>query len=159
MPARRDPPSRRAGRVAEAIGRGMAAAIVGTAAMTASSTLEMKLRGREPSTAPATAVGRLLGVRPTDARGEQRFASVAHSVTGVSLGAARGLLDVAGATRPSVTLPATFAVVMTPEVVLAPALGATEAPWRWGVVETAISAFHHVVWAAGTEAAYRAIAP
>jgi uncharacterized membrane protein YagU involved in acid resistance len=77
----------------------------------------------------------------------------------VSLGAARGVLDVAGASRPVVTVPATFAVVMAPEVVLAPALGATDPPWRWGVVETAISAFHHVVWAGATEIAYRTMAP
>jgi hypothetical protein len=150
---------RRVGRVAEAVGRGLAAGVAGTAVMTASSALEMKLRGREPSTAPASAMGRVLGVRPTGPAGEQRFATLAHSLTGVSLGAVRGLLDVAGVRRPIAALPATFAVVMTPEVLLAPALGATDPPWRWGLAETAISAAHHVAWAAGTEAAYRALSP
>ena len=131
-----DPMRRRVGRVAEAAGRGLAAGIVGTALMTVSSTLEMKWRGRDPSTAPAKAVGRLLGVRPTSRKGEQRFATVAHALTGVSLGAARGLLDVGGRRRRPATRPATFAIVMTPEVILAPALGATDAPWRWGVAET-----------------------
>ena len=149
--------ARRAARVAEAVGRGLAAGAVGTAAMTVSSTLEMKLRGRPQSTAPARAVGRLLGDQPTDPRGEERVANVAHAVTGVSLGAARGLLDAAGV-RPDAAFPATVAVVMAPELVLAPALGATDPPWRWGAVETAISVAHHVVWAAGTEAAYRALA-
>jgi hypothetical protein len=153
------PLGRRMGRVAEAVGRGLAAGLAGTALMTVSSTREMKLRGREPSTAPAKAVGRLLGVRPSGPKGEQRFATVAHSVTGVSLGAARGLLDVAGVRRPIAVLPAAFAIVMTPEVVLAPALGATDPPWRWGVAETAMSALHHAVWAVGTEVAYRAVAP
>jgi hypothetical protein len=154
-----DPVGRRVGRVAEAVGRGLAAGVAGTALMTVSSTLEMKLRGREPSTAPAKAVGRLLGVQPTGRRGEQRFATVAHALTGVSLGAARGLLDVAGIRRPVAVLPASFAMVMTPEVVLAPALDATDPPWRWGAAETAISALHHAVWAVGTEVAYRAVAP
>jgi hypothetical protein len=158
-PSGREDPRHRVGRVTEAVGRGLAAGAVGTAAMTLSSTLEMKLRGREPSTAPAKAVGRLLGVRPTGRKGEQRFATVAHSLTGVSLGGARGLLDAAGVRRPVTTVPATFAVVMTPELVVAPALGATDPPWRWGLVETAISAFHHLVWAGATEAAYRALAP
>jgi hypothetical protein len=149
----------RVGRVAEAIGRGLVAGAVGTAAMTVSSTVEMKLRGRQPSTAPAKAVGRLLGVQPTGRKGEQRFATVAHSLTGVSLGGARGLLDAAGVRRLVTAVPSTFAIVMTPELVLAPALGATDPPWRWGLAETAISAFHHVVWAGATEAAYRALAP
>jgi hypothetical protein len=131
---------RRVGRVAEAVGRGLAAGVAGTAVMTASSALEMKLRGREPSTAPASAMGRVLG-RP--------FLSGFRSVT----------VDVAGVRRPIAALPATFAVVMTPEVLLAPALGATDPPWRWGLAETAISATHHVAWAAGTEAAYRALSP
>jgi len=150
---------RRVGRVAEALGRGLAAGVAGTAVMTLSSTLEMKWRGRAPSTAPAKAVGRLLGVKPTSSTGEQRFAMVAHSLAGVLLGAARGLLDVAGLRRPIAVLPATFAIAMTPEVLLAPALGATDPPWRWGVAETAISTFHHSVWAVGTEVAYRAVAP
>jgi hypothetical protein len=137
----------------------MAAGVVGTALMTVSSTLEMKARGREPSTAPAKAVGRVLGVRPTSAKGEQRFATVAHALTGVSLGAARGLVDVAGVRGPFAAASASFAIVMSPEMVLAPALGATEPPWRWGAGETAISAVHHVVWALGTEVAYRALAP
>jgi hypothetical protein len=150
---------RRVGRVAEAAGRGVAAGIVGTVVMTASSTLEMKLRGRDPSTAPARAVGRLLGVKPASRKGEQRFATVAHALTGVSLGAGRGLLDVAGVRRPAAALPASLAMVLVPEVVLAPALGATDPPWRWGAAETAISVLHHAAWAAGTEVAYRAVSP
>jgi hypothetical protein len=43
--------------VACKIGRGLAAGLVGTAAMTVSSTLEAKLRKRKPSQAPATATG------------------------------------------------------------------------------------------------------
>ncbi len=39
------------GDVAGAVGRGLFAGAVGTAAMTVSSTLEMKLRGREESSA------------------------------------------------------------------------------------------------------------
>jgi hypothetical protein len=49
--------------------------------------------------------------------------------------------------------------VMVPEVVVAPALGATDLPWRWGGAETAISAFHHIVWAAAADSAYRSLAP
>jgi hypothetical protein len=103
-------------------------------------------------------VGRLLGVRPVDEAGERRFATVAHVATGVGLGASRGLLEVAGLRDVRATLPAQLAIVLTPELVAAPALGATEPPWRWGIAETAISLVHHVVYAAATDAAYRALA-
>jgi hypothetical protein len=150
---------RRIGRAAEAVGRGLVAGAAGTAAMTASSTLEMKLRHRPASTAPARAVGRVLGVEPVNPAGERRFATVAHSLTGVSLGGARAALELAGVRSSRTALPASFAVAMAPEIVVAPALGATDPPWRWGVLESAISALHHVVWAGASEAAYRALSP
>jgi hypothetical protein len=39
--------------IAEAVGKGLVAGLAGTTAMTLSSTLEMKLQGREASTTPA----------------------------------------------------------------------------------------------------------
>jgi hypothetical protein len=53
-------------RLAEAIGGGLLAGVAGTAAMTASSTLEAKLRDRGSSSAPADAASKVLGVEPTD---------------------------------------------------------------------------------------------
>lgn len=48
-------------RVSAAIGRGLLAGVVGTAAMTVSSTLEAKASGRGSSTTPADAVGVVAG--------------------------------------------------------------------------------------------------
>lgn len=139
-------------RVAIVAGRGLVAGAAATAAMTVSSTLEMKLRGRPPSPAPATVAAKLLGVRPE----KDRFAVIAHSSMGVGLGAVRGMIDLAGL-RGSPAAVAFFAVAWSPDLVVVPAAGAAEAPWRWGIVETAISALHHVVYAAAGEAAYRAL--
>ena len=55
--ARRSPT--RAGRLMEPLGRGLIAGLIGTAAMTVSSTAEAKLSGRGPSTTPAAAAGAL----------------------------------------------------------------------------------------------------
>ena len=55
-------PAIRLGEVAAAVGIGLAAGVVGTVAMTVSSTLEAKLRGREASTTPARAASKVLGV-------------------------------------------------------------------------------------------------
>ena len=142
--------------VAIAIGRGIVAGVAATAAMTVASTAEMKLRGREPSTAPAKVAGKLLGVKPRKQAGE-RFATVAHAVAGVSLGTARGLLDVAGVRGPAAPA-AFFAIAWTPELIAVPAAGAAEPPWRWGTKEIVISALHHGIYAAAGERTYRALA-
>ena len=49
------------GDVAAAFGKGVFAGVAGTAAMTISSTVEMKLRGRAASSAPAQAAAKVLG--------------------------------------------------------------------------------------------------
>ncbi|HSH78506.1 MAG TPA: hypothetical protein VLA19_08245 [Herpetosiphonaceae bacterium] len=84
------------GDVAGAVGRGLFAGVVGTAAMTVSSTVEMKLRGRKVSTAPADAAGKVLGVQPTGEAEKQRFSTIVHWGYGTGWGAARGLIGAAG---------------------------------------------------------------
>jgi len=121
--------------------------------MTIASTAEMKLRRRAPSTAPAKVAGRLLGVKPRKKAGD-RFAAIAHLSAGVSLGATRGLLDLVGL-RGAPAAVAFFWIAWTPDLVVVPAAGAAEPPWRWGAGELAISAAHHAVYAATGERAYR----
>ncbi|MDQ3343242.1 MAG: hypothetical protein M3524_06675 [Actinomycetota bacterium] len=82
-------------------GVGAAAGLIGTAAMTLSSTLEAKLRGRGSSTTPATAVVNTLGVEPKSDSHEQRLNNIAHWGYGTSLGTLRGLLAVAGLSGPA----------------------------------------------------------
>jgi hypothetical protein len=142
--------------VAVALGRGLVAGVAATAAMTVATTVEMKLRRREPSTAPAQVAGRLLGVKPRKRAGD-RFATVAHLATGVSLGTARSLLDLAGVHGPAAPA-AFFAIAWTPDLLVVPAAGAAAPPWSWGAKEVAISAAHHAVYAAAGETTYRALA-
>ena len=52
------------GDVASAFGKGIFAGVAGTAAMTLSSTIEMKVRGRPASSTPAQAAAKVLGVEP-----------------------------------------------------------------------------------------------
>src|SRR5688500_1261211 len=54
------------GEDAAACGTGIFARIAGTAAMTLSSTIEMKVRGRPASSTPAQAAAKVLGVEPVD---------------------------------------------------------------------------------------------
>jgi len=142
--------------LAVALGRGLVAGVAGTAAMTVASTVEMKLRRREPSAAPAEVAGKLLGVKPRKRAGG-RFATVAHLTAGTSLGVARGLLDLAGV-RGNAARAAFFAIAWSPDLVAVPAAGAAPPPWRWGAKEVAISAAHHAAYMAAGDATYRALA-
>ena len=144
------------GDVAASVGKGLFAAVAGTAAMTVSSTLEMKIRGRQASSAPAQAAGKVLGVEPTGEMEEARFSNVVHWGYGTSWGAIRGLIDAIGLEDPSATA-AHFLTVWSTEQVMLPALGVAPPFWRWGAKEVAIDAFHHLVYACTTGVAYAAL--
>src|SRR3954470_13760488 len=78
---------------AQNVGKGLAAGLAGTAAMTISSTIEQKLRHRPASTAPADATAKVLGISdfwspaPRD-----RFSNISHGGYGTCWGAVRGVL-------------------------------------------------------------------
>lgn len=147
----------RLGGVAASVGLGLFAGLAGTAAMTVSSTVEAKLRHRDPSTAPARAASKVLGVAPVDARGERRFNQLVHWGYGTGWGAVRGLISATGLSDVPATLVHLGAVWGGEQVVL-PASGASPPATEWGATEIAIDLFHHVVYVAATAAAFRRLA-
>ena len=146
----------RVGEVASAAGRGLVAGAVGTAAMTASSTLEVKLRDREGSTAPTDAAAKVLGIQPRDPAGRARFSNVVHWSYGTGWGAVRGLIAAAGLSGPRAT-GAHFAAIWPGALVMLPSLGVAPPPWKWGATELGIDAMHHLVYVTATSVAYAAI--
>lgn len=139
---------------ADTIGRGLAAGFAGTAAMTVSSTLEMKLRGRSPSTAPADATAKVLGIeRFSDDAAKARFATLVHWGYGSAWGVVRGLLRLAGLPPAKATV-AHLAAVWGNEAVMLPVLDVAPPFWTWGAEEVAIDVWHHVVYATATGLAY-----
>ncbi len=146
----------RLGEIAAAVGRGLFAGAFGTAAMTASSTLEMKLRDREGSTAPADAAGKVLGVQPRDPAGNERFSNVVHWAYGTGWGAVRGLIGATGLSGPRAA-GAHFAAIWPGELVMLPSLGVAPPPWNMGVTELGIDALHHLVYVTATSVAYAAL--
>ena len=146
------------GGLAAKIGRGAVAGAVGTAAMTVSSTIEMKLRGREGSTAPADAAMKVLGIESfCDDGARSRFSNAVHWGYGTSWGVPRALLDVAGL-DPAAATAAHGAALWGSEQVMLPALGVAPPLWEWGAVEVAIDALHHVVYTVAASVAYEALA-
>ena len=141
------------GDVAAAVGKGLFAGVAGTVAMTASSTIEMKLRGRPASSAPATAAAKVLGVEHKGQGEEARFSSIVHWGYGTSWGAVRGLIGAAGL-RGLRANAAHLGAVWGTEQAMLPALGVAPPFWEWGAKEVAIDAFHHLVYAGATGAAY-----
>ena len=119
--------------IAADLGKGLFAGAAGTAAMTVSSTLESKLRDRDPSSTPADAAGKVPGVRPRDPEGQARFSTVVHWAYGTNWGAVRGLLGSLG---------------------LKGAPAAAPPVWDSPPAEAAIDAFHHAVYATATGMAY-----
>ncbi len=141
------------GDVAADVGRGLFAGLLGTAAMTVSSTAEMKIRGRPASNAPAVAAGKVLGVEPKDEEGEARFSTLVHWGYGTGWGAVRGLVGTAGLEGPAAAA-AYFGAVWGTEQVMLPALDVAPPFWTWGAKEVGIDAFHHLVYATATSVAY-----
>ena len=146
----------RLGDTAAAVGKGLFAGAAGTVAMTISSSLEAKLRGREGSTAPADAAGKVLGIQPRDPAGKARFSNVVHWGYGTSWGAVRGLLHAAGLDGTK-ALVAHFVAIWGSAQVMLPSLNVAPPPWESEPKEIAIDVFHHAVYVTATGAAFAAL--
>ncbi|MDP8956434.1 MAG: DUF1440 domain-containing protein [Actinomycetota bacterium] len=137
--------------------RAILSTALGTVGMTLSSTTEMKLRGRPESTAPGQAANkvlRLVGVPKFEGRALEVLSTWTHWVYGTAWGVVFWLLiDVAGLPL-AVAGIAFFFIVWVTEQVQLPLLGVAPPPWRWGIRENVIDAWHHIVYAATTVLAW-----
>jgi hypothetical protein len=145
-------------KTATAIGEGLVAGFVGTAAMTVSSTVEARLRRRAPSTAPARATAKALGIRAFDSDlAQARFNDLSHWGYGTGWGVVRGLLGASGM-PPAKATAAHGAAVWGSAAVTLPALEVAPPFVFWGREEVAIDLFHHAVYALATGLAYEVVA-
>jgi hypothetical protein len=144
------------GELAAAAGVGLAAGVAGTAAMSLSSTIEARVRHREPSTAPAGAASKLLGVKPEGEEQAKRFNVIVHWAYGTGWGAVRGLLGCTGLPAPAASA-VHLAALWGSEQVMLPALGVSPPLTRQRPAEIAIAAWHELVYVAAAGAAYEAL--
>lgn len=149
---------RRIGRLAGYAGRGALAGLIATSLMTLSSTIEMKLRGRDPSDTPAKAAGKVLGVQPRDPEGSARFGNAVHWSYGTLWGAVGGLLRGFGLREPLAT-GTHFASVWGAELVVLPLLGVSPPVTEWGAAEVGIDATHHLIYALAMAGAWQLLRP
>ena len=140
--------------VAEGAGKGLVAGLAGTAAMTVSSSYEAKRRGRPPSTAPADAAAKVLGIEQfaSDAA-KDRFSNLVHWGYGTGWGAVRGVLG-ASEISPLAATAAHGAALYGSEQAMLASLGIAPPFWKWGVTEVGIDLLHHTVYVVATGVAY-----
>ena len=140
--------------LANDIGKGVFAGLAGTAAMTLSSTLEAKLRGRQASTAPAKAATKALGIETfEDGEAYAKFSNLVHWGYGTGWGVARGVLRAVGLSLGLAT-PAHFAALWGSAIVTLPRFDAAPPVTQWGAEEVAIDLFHHAVYITAAAVAY-----
>jgi hypothetical protein len=144
-------------KAATAIGDGLVAGVLGTAAMTVSSTVEARLRHRAASSAPARATAKALGIAEFENDlAKARFNDLSHWGYGTGWGIVRGVLGAAGMPAAKATA-AHGAAVWGSAAVTLPALDVAPPFVFWGREEVAIDLFHHTVYAIATGLAYELV--
>lgn len=145
-----------AGKIALALGKGIIAGLAGTAAITLSQMIEMKITKRESSDTPAKAVNKVLHVEATDEEHKSQFNQEVHWTYGTLWGLARGVLGLMGVKG----LPATalhYGAVWGTEMVMLPSIDVAEPVTEWGGKAIAKDGMHHLVYAIVAGAVYDAI--
>lgn len=138
---------------------GLAAGVVGTAAMTSAQVWLYGITGGEASDAPAKVGERILGAFGVKVKKEQRPAlnTAMHVLYGASWGKAFGLALGRGERPPGPVQGLAFgANVWGVSLAMLPALGLADAPWRRRVSGLAQDLGFHLVYGAATAAAYEA---
>jgi hypothetical protein len=145
-------------RLAEGIGKGVLAGIAGTAAMTASSTIEAKMRGRPFSTAPAKAAARALGIETfEDGQAYARFSNLVHWGYGTAWGIARGVLRALGVTPPLATA-AHFVTLWGSSLYTLPKYDVAPPVTQWAKEDVGIDVLHHFVYVGATSLVFELLA-
>jgi len=140
--------------LAHGIGKGVIAGMAGTAAMTVSSTIEAKLRGRAFSTAPAQAAARALAIETfDDGAAYARFSNLVHWRYGTGWGVASGVLRSLGIS-PRLATPAHFAAIWGSSLYTLPKYEVAPPVIEWAAEDVAIDVFHHLVYVTATGLAF-----
>jgi len=141
------------GRLGEVVGKGLVAGLAGTAMITLSSTVEAKIRKRPPSQTPANAALKVLRLQPVDDRAKKRLSTVVHWSYGTGWGSVRGLLELMGL-RGAAATAVFFSAVFGTGLIILPKLEVAPPVKEWGLAETTLDAFHHLVYACTTGIVY-----
>lgn len=141
------------GDIGSAIGKGLLAGAAGTLAITAFQMVEMKATGREESTAPADAAGKVLEIQPRNEAGKTRLNQATHWLYGIAWGVPRALLGALGMRDPAATA-VHFGAVWGSALTMPAALDVAPPPTEMETKELAMDAARHAVYAVATGLAF-----
>lgn len=144
------------GSVAGAVGKGLLAGMVGTAAITASQMIEMAIEKREPSKMPAEVASKVFGVEPVNEEEKAKLAQEVHWGYGTTWGAFRGLLGAAGVKGWPASA-AHFVTIWGAAMLVQHKLGGAPPPQKWDAKTLITGGIHHAVYALATGLVYDAI--
>jgi len=144
------------GKFGSAIGKGLIAGLIGTAAITVSQMIEMKITKRKGSTVPADAASKVLDIKPATVADKQKFSQEVHWTYGTLWGVARGLLSLAGVKRWTATT-AHFAAILGTAMIIEPALKVAPPVKEWSKEDILKDMLHHAVYAIAAGLVYDAI--
>ncbi|HEY4336688.1 MAG TPA: hypothetical protein VGM89_12340 [Puia sp.] len=145
-------------RLATAVGAGLIAGLAGTAAMTISQMIEMKITKRKPDTTPVDAVEKTIGVTAVSEAEKPMVTQEIHWTYGASWGVSRGLLAMSGLRSWPATL-VHFSAVWGASMVMMPALELGPPVKERDPKSLLIEGWHHAVYAAVVGFVFDAIVP
>jgi hypothetical protein len=134
--------------------RGLLAGFAGTAAMSLSQRIEMRLSGREPSATPAEALCLLLGFETRTEAEEQRLADEAHWAYGTMWGLGHSMTG--SLPEPARTL-IYLAAVWSAGTTLLAATRLAPPPTEWKTESLLYDLAHHAIYAGAGSLAYHAL--
>jgi len=144
------------GELGNAIGKGLLAGLAGTAAITISQMIEMRITKRKPGEASIKVAEQVTDVKPSTDESKAKVSQEIHWVYGTSWGIARGLIGCTGL-RGLPAIAAHFAAIWTTALVLLPAFKAGPKVTEEDAKIIAIDVMHHAVYATAAGLAYDAL--
>ncbi|MGY4536421.1 hypothetical protein ACVW0P_000828 [Mucilaginibacter sp. UYNi724] len=144
------------GTLGAAIGKGLIAGVVATAAMTLSQMIEMKITKREPSDATLKVAEDTAGFKPASKQDKQLLSQEIHWSYGTAWGVARGLIGLTGLKGFSASL-VHFGAVWGTALVMLPKHDASKPINQQKPQEIAIDVLHHGIYAITAGLVYDAL--
>lgn len=142
--------------LANSIGKGLLAGLAGTAAITLSQLIEMKITKRKPGNAPVKIAAETTGIKPVNAAQKQKVIQEIHWAYGTLWGIGRGLISFAGLKK----IPGAithFGVVWGAAMIMLPKFKAAPPVTEEDPRAIAIDGFHHAVYALAAGLVYDAL--
>jgi hypothetical protein len=144
------------GELGAAIGKGLLAGLAGTAAITLSQRIEMRITKRKASEAPVKVAEQVTNVKPVAEESKEKVSQEIHWAYGTSWGIARGIIGLTGL-KGLPAIAAHFAAIWGTAIVMLPAYKAGPKISEQDPRTIAVDAMHHAVYALAAGLAYDAL--